>query len=558
MKRLRKWKGLAALAAVVVFCLYALFNHLNLNPLYPESAFAYCVLITALVLIFTFDKFGRFVTTAGGEGMPSVTFVRSGSLKRWPMFLVAGVWGAYILVGLGSSVLFQVNAFRDQMPTLQEMDFATDFDTVDTNQLPIVDKDMAAKLADKKLGERPSLGSQVVLGEPTLQQVDGKLLWAVPTYHSGLFKWLTNMDGTPGYVTVSATNPQDVEYVDGYNIKYQPGAYLWQDLMFYARFACAPFTGLTDYSFELDDTGRPFWVITTYKNLRGFALPEATGAVVLDCATGEHQTYSIADLPAWVDRVQPEDFIMTQLGHKGEYVHGYLNFSDKDKYKTSPGEAILYNKGRCYLVTGLTSVGADNSAIGFVMVDMVTKEPHMYRISGATETAAQQSAEGKVQQFRYVAAFPLIINLNGRPTYFMTLKDAEGLIKQYAYVSVEDYQTVGVGETITEARQSYDKALKASPGGQAVGSVSQEEKTLTGTVARIGGEAASSGTVYYLTLEGHKELLFAAQTGLSPELAITREGDRVRVSYYPSTAQTQELSDFDNLDFTQEGAEPEN
>ena len=113
-----------------------------------------------------------------------------------------------------------------------------------------------------------------------------------------------------------------MEYVDGYNIKYQPGAYLWQDLMFYARFACAPFTGLTDYSFELDDTGRPFWVITTYKNLRGFALPEATGAVVLDCATGEHQTYSIADLPAWVDRVQPEDFIMTQLGHKGEYVHG--------------------------------------------------------------------------------------------------------------------------------------------------------------------------------------------------------------------------------------------
>lgn len=553
----RHFKPLAVVLALVVFALYALFNHLNLNPLYPESAFAYCVLITALVAICTYDKFGRFVTSTGSSGVVGVTFVRSGSLKKWPVYLVGILWGAYFIVSIGSSVLFQVNAYRDQMPELTEMSFAEDFDTVDINQLPIVDKAMAAKLADKKLGERPSLGSQVVLGEPTLQQVNGQLLWAVPTYHSGLFKWLTNMEGTPGYVTVSATNPQDVQYVDGYRIKYQPGAYLWQDLMFYARFAAAPFTGLTDYSFELDDTGRPFWVISTYKNLRGFALPEATGAVVLDCATGESQMYTIDTLPEWVDRVQPEDFIMTQLTHKGEYVHGYLNFSDKDKYRTSPGEAILYNKGRCYLVTGLTSVGADNSAIGFVMVDMVTKEPHMYRISGATEMAAQQSAEGKVQQFGYDAAFPLIINLNGRPTYFMTLKDAEGLIKQYAYVSVEDYQTVGVGETITEARLSYEKALKASPGGQSVGNIQQELKTLTGTVARIGGQSTSSGTAYYFVLESPADQLFTVQGSLSDELPLTQAGDRVKIAYYPRETGSQEVAEFDNLEFSQREASAE-
>ena len=163
------------------------------------------------------------------------------------------------------------------------------------------------------------------------------------------------------------------------------------------------------------------------------------------------ETYAIDQLPEWVDRVQPEDFIMTQLNNKGEYVHGYLNFSDKDKYRTSPGQTIIYNDGSCYLFTGLTSVGADESAIGFVMVDMVTKEPRLYRISGATEMAAQQSAQGKVQQYGYQAAFPLIVNMNGVPTYFMTLKDTEGLIKQYAYVSVEDYQTVAVGESISEA-----------------------------------------------------------------------------------------------------------
>lgn len=552
----KRFKPLAILASLVVFAVYVLLTHMNLNPLYPEAAFAYCVLITAWVLILALDHLGHFVVDTVqdtlGRKQPTVQFERKPGMKKWPLVLVAVIWVLYFGVHIGSSVLFQVNAFRDQMPEFQELEFSTDFDTVDVSQLPIVDKSMARKLADKKLGERPSLGSQVVLGEPTLQQVNGQLLWAVPTYHSGLFKWLTNMEGTPGYVTVSATNPQDVQYVDGYRIKYQPGAYLWQNLMWYARFTAAPFTGLTDYSFELDDTGRPFWVITTYKYLRGFALPEATGAVVMDCSTGQSKTYSIDALPEWVDRVQPEDFIMTQLNHKGEFVHGYLNFSDKDKFRTSPGDTILYNNDRCYLFTGLTSVGSDQSSIGFVMIDMVTKEPRMYRISGATEEAAQQSAEGKVQQYGYKAAFPLIVNMNGSPTYFMTLKDAEGLIKQYAYVSVEDYQTVGVGETISEAKLNYDKAMRVSPGNQTVGNTSQEQKELSGTVLRIGHETNTAGTVYYLVLAEHPELLFSIQGSLSDELAITREQDPVKLAYYPrSGGGTQYAEFFDNQAFRQ-------
>ena len=413
---MKHWKPKVLALIFVIFAGYVLFNHMNLNPLYPESAFMYCVLFTAVFLVFTLDSIGRFVVVSSGSAR-SVEFVRSAHFRRWPLVTLAVLWGLFFAVSIGSSVLFQVRAYRTQMPELTEMDFAADFDTVNTDQLPIVDEDMARKLADKKLGERPSLGSQVVLGEPTLQQVDGQLLWAVPTQHSGFFKWLTNMGGSPGYVTVSATNPQDVAYVEDYRIKYQPGAYLWQDLFFYTRFTAAPFTGITDYSFELDDTGRPFWVITTYRNLRGFALPEATGAIVLDCETGESTRYTIDELPAWVDRVQPESFIITQLNNQGEYVHGYLNFSDRDKFRTSEGSALLYNDGNCYLYTGLTSVGGDQSSIGLVMVDMVTKEPRLYRISGATESAAQRSAEGAVQQYGYTAAFPLVVNLNGLPTY---------------------------------------------------------------------------------------------------------------------------------------------
>lgn len=549
---MKNFKLKASIAVVIIATLYVLLNHLNLNPLYPESAFFYCVLISAFVLIFTFDKLGRIVIDKMPSGAPNVSFQKAPKMSKLPLIIVGVIWVLYFGFNIFSSVLFNVGAYRDQMPELKEMNFSEDFDTVDSSQLPIVDEDMAKKLADKKLGERPSLGSQVVLGEPTLQQVDGKLVWAVPTLHSGVFKWLSNMQGTPGYVIVSATNPQDVQYVDGYKIKIQPNAYLWQDLAFYTRFTAAPFKGITDYSFELDDTGRPHWVITTYKFLRGFALPEATGAIVMDCATGESNYYDIANMPEWVDRIQPENFIRAQINNKGEYVHGFLNFSDKDKYRTSAGQAIIYNNDNCYYFTGLTSVGQDESAIGFVMVDMVTKEPILYRISGATETAAQMSAQGKVQQFGYQAASPLIINLNGNPTYFMTLKDREGLIKQHAYVSVEDYQTVGVGETVADARLSFEKAMQANPGNQGIGNTNTEQKELTGTVKRVGSEYTGSFTAYYLVLEEHPNYLFRVQGSISDELAVTREGDRVTVKFYEQAgAATQEVVSFDNTGFTQ-------
>ena len=72
------------------------------------------------------------------------------------------------------------------------------------------------------------------------------------------------------------------------------------------------------------------------------------------------------------------------------------------------------------------------------------------------------SAEGKVQEKEYVATFPILINVAERPTYFVSLKDAAGLVKEFAFVSVENYQTVGVGDTLSSAQDSYIKQLKSS------------------------------------------------------------------------------------------------
>lgn len=98
---------------------------------------------------------------------------------------------------IGSSVFFHWKAYRDQLGEPIVKKFSSEIQVVDTNQIPVVDRALAIKLADKKLGEKPSLGSQVYIGEPVIQMVNDKLVWVVPLHHSGVFKWLTNMSGTP-------------------------------------------------------------------------------------------------------------------------------------------------------------------------------------------------------------------------------------------------------------------------------------------------------------------------------------------------------------------------
>ena len=41
-----------------------------------------------------------------------------------------------------------------------------------------------------------------------------------------------------------------------------------------------------------------------------------------------------------------------------------------------------------------------------------------------------QSAKGKVQEKGYTASFPILYNINGVPTYVMSLKDKAGLVSE--------------------------------------------------------------------------------------------------------------------------------
>ncbi len=480
-------------------------------------------------------------------------------IKIVPVVVIGVIVILLNVIGLaGGTMLFQSNNAYKQLGEVEESSFTDSIIPIDNTQIPTVDDDLALKQAEKKLGEEPGLGSIVDVGKFTLQQIDGKLTFVAPLEHSGMWKYFDNKT-TPGYITVSATNPDDVQLfqeLDGKEIKlrYLESACFGDKLLRHIRNSGYRTTGLTDMSFELDESGRPYWTVTTYENTAFWGLPEANGVLVCDAQTGECKLYSIDEAPEWIDKVQPEDFINEQIDNYGNYEKEFWNsiFGKNGVINKTPGLLTVYNNGECYYYTGMTSVGNDDATTGFMMVNTRTKEAKSFQMAGATEESAQASAEGKIQEKGYNATLPVPINVQGIPTYFMTLKDKSGLIKAYAMVNIENYSIVATGESIDQVQQAYIDAMLANGNDTVIGSDESYSYNVEGTVTRIFANISDGNTVYYMIINGDTTKLYVAVSKLSEELPITREGDHIKISYIDDSNGTVNVSKFDNLDFKQE------
>lgn len=465
-----------------------------------------------------------------------------------------GIVTIFIIGGLIGSGLFNSSTWYSQIGEVHENSFSEDIIEVDTSQIPVVDIELATKLADKKLGEDLALGSQQKVGTFTNKQaINGKLYYAAPLEHIGFFKYMSNNSGTVGYMLVSATNPNDVKLIKDINgeslhLKYLKSAFFGNDLIRHVRFSGFATKCLSDeITFEIDENGRPYYIIPTYKNTTLWGAPETDGVIICDVQTGECKWEPVNSVDPFVDIVYPEYIIKNQISNWGKYVHGCFNFSDKDKLSVTEHITTVYNEGNCYYYTGMSSVGADDGTVGFILVNARTKETKLYRMIGATEAAAMRSAEGKVQNMGYVATTPIPINVSGIPTYFLTLKDNEGLVKAYAMVNIIDYSIVESGTNIIETKRKYinsvnDSGTSIDFGKDTFGYSSD------GIIKRITANVENGNTYYYMLLDNDK--IYLASYMVSDELPLTREGDLVKVSYIDDSNSIINIVSFDNLDIS--------
>lgn len=448
---------------------------------------------------------------------------------------------------------FNASRYRDLI-AITDGDFTADVSEINMNQIPVVDRDTASRLGSRKLGEMSELVSQFEIQEHYTQINYHQTPYRVtPLAYADPIKWLFNQkNGLPAYITVNmVTQDTDLVWLES-GMRYSPSEYFFRNIYRYLRFSY-PTLMFDQVSFEIDDNGTPYWVapVITYR-IGWWSGKDISGAVLVDACTGESQYYAKEDVPQWIDQLYKSNLIIEQLDDNGRYQNGYLNsiFGQRGVRRTTYGYNYLALDDDVYLYTGMSSVTADESNIGFVLVNLRTKETRFYPVPGATEYSAMDSAQGQVQHLKYTATFPLLLNISDRPTYFISLKDAAGLVKMYAFVDVAQYQIVGTGVTIDEARHNYRMALNLE---DEIVTEPENEMTASGTVESVADVVVSGNSCYYFMLEGDSRIYTALIT-VSEQLPFLRTGDKVSFTYTPS-GEDGDTGNVNSIEITEKAGE---
>lgn len=373
---------------------------------------------------------------------------------------IFGITVGIMLINFILSPLFNSKAFSKRINVVEDdenSNFITEISEVDFNTLPLLDKDSSSRLGDRVMGQMPELVSQFYVSNLYTQiNYNNEIIRVTPLEYNGLFKYITNYkEGVKGYITVNSVNGKsDLVKLDK-GMKYMPSAYLMKDLTRYLRFSY-PTKIFGDKYFEIDNDGNPFWITPTLKYTGVELREEVEGVIITNPITGKSKYYKVGNVPTWVDHVYASNLIIEQVNDWGKYRNGYLNsiFGQKNVVMTTEGYNYIVMNDDVYLYTGITSVSSDEANLGFILTNLRTKETRFYSVPGAEEYSAMASAQGQVQQMNYKSTFPLLINLNNRPTYLVSLKDNAGLVKMYGFIDVEDYQKV----VVTDAAKGIENA----------------------------------------------------------------------------------------------------
>ena len=465
----------------------------------------------------------------------TISFEISGS--RFNKITVALILIPAVIMLAGSvisSTVFNARAYANVIE-VTEADFATDMkETNEVTNIALMDGNSARYLGNKTLGSVSHMVSQYVVSDRYTQinyQYTPKKVANLE--HADFFKWFANKDkGVPGYVMVDPVN-NSAEYMELKTpLKYVDSAYFNHDLMRKLRFEY-PTKIFDDFiSFEVDDEGNPYYIITCLEpKVFPFGAMDVCEAIVFDPCTGESEIYAVEEVPAWVDAVYSGDLAEQKYNWYGTLSGGFINsiIGNKDCKQTTDDYGYIVIGDDVWYFTGVTSVTSDESNIGFIISNARTGEYKYYPVVGAEEYGAMNAAEGVVQEKGYQASFPSLINVSGQATYIMVLKDASGYVRLYALVNVEHPSIVATAPKQDEAMKAY-KALLADEGLVEGGKVPDPSlPTVEITVAEIRTYTVDGNTVFYFV--GDDGCYYKAMLRDFESMIFFSVGDRMEISY---------------------------
>ena len=497
----------------------------------------------------------------------------SSSRASIPMVLggVTGIGGLVLIVLI---LIFASPMNATKLHELGKVEIAEEqIEVADTDHIRVVPKESAMFLGNQKIG-KGNLGARLEVGDYDVQRVNNEIVWLAPLEFRGFFKWLSAEKRSPGYVVVSAENiDADPRLVEGYEMQYLPSAYFGLDLhrhLYYSGYSSYSYKEAT---FEIDDEGKPYWVVSLTRPQAGFDGHTLQLVVVVDPETGEITEYKPGETPAWVDRAFPETVAEELSYYWGQYVHGFWNslFGNKDVMQISGVSAesdadvfLVHNKEteNSIWICGMTSPSSsDNALTGYMTMDSITGKMVFYTVDSiGTESAALQAASGApevARQSSYHASQAILYNVYGVETWIVPILSENNIPQMIALVYGANTQHVAVGQSKGEALEAYKNLLAELQKGNVVPTDVGETERVTDTVVRINWIVVGGKPVGYIVLNEHPNQVFAVPRDISAEMVVTQPGDSVAITYLDTTEEVVSVKSFDNLALNLTKSEPQ-
>ncbi len=500
--------------------------------------------------------------------------------KRATIPVIIGLVFALVLgVGyLTSCELFRAKAYSEIIDVKTEnfgendKSITTITSLKDFSAVPMIDKEVAENLANKKLGELSEYVSQFVIDSAYSTQINykGNPYRIFPLKYGDVFKWFNNTrDGIPAYIAVNMYTQEANTVIlknEGLNnIKVSTNEYFNEKLNRVLRFNFPMYMFGTP-SLEIDESGKPWWVCEVVDKTVGLiGGTDVIGVVLVDAADKNNiKEYSLEEIRTnkdiqWIDQIYSDDLLVKQYNYYGKYNGGFINayIGQSGVVSTTEGSSYIASGDDVWLYTGVTSVTSDDSIVGFAIINQRTKEAVFQRIAGTTESGAQKSAESIVSDKGWKATFPVLLNVDGEATYFMALKD-NSVVKSFAMVSVERVQDAVRSEDdanpdIEACLKAYVNKVKSSAGlvlnidynavlpdsisgGEATNNGETNDNTestiasVTGVITDIRTAVENGNSVYYIALDG-KAVYYSMSAVNDNNVVILNVGDKVTITY---------------------------
>ena len=500
--------------------------------------------------------------------------------KRATIPVIIGLVFALVLgVGyLTSCELFRAKAYSEIIDVKTEnfgendKSITTITSLKDFSAVPMIDKEVAENLANKKLGELSEYVSQFVIDSAYSTQINykGNPYRIFPLKYGDVFKWFNNTrDGLPAYIAVNMYTQEANTVIlkdEGLNnIKVSTNEYFNEKLNRVLRFNFPSYMFGTP-SLEIDESGKPWWVCEVVDKTVGLiGGTDVIGVVLVDASDKNNiKEFSLEEIRTnkdiqWIDQIYSDDLLVKQYNYYGKYNGGFINayIGQSGVVSTTEGSSYIASGDDVWLYTGVTSVTSDDSIVGFAIINQRTKEAVFQRIAGTTESGAQKSAESIVSDKGWKATFPVLLNVDGEATYFMALKD-NSVVKSFAMVSVERVQDAVRSEDdanpdIEACLKAYVNKVKSSAGlvlnidynavlpdsisggeatnnGDTTNNAESTIASVTGVITDIRTAVENGNSVYYIALDG-KAVYYSMSAVTDNNVVILNVGDEVTINY---------------------------